>query len=159
MLKKLSLLAVCVVLMGLSGCLSSLTGGGKTFTADKVQEQIVRGKTTSAEVRDMYGEPVKITPFKGGEEWYYSEEPTREEKDDYRLANAAGGIAADYGANKAGSEVQKKHGAVAGTATRSASGAAGHAAVDAAVPADGPKAKTLIITFNKQGVVRSYRLK
>ena len=112
MLKKLPLLAVCVVLMGLSGCLSSLTGGGKTL-----------------------------------------------EKDDYRLANAAGGLAADYGANKAGSEVQKKHGAVAGTATKTASGAAGHAAVDATVPAEGPKAKTLVITFNKQGVVRSYRLK
>lgn len=159
MLKKLSLLLLCAVMVCFSaGCVSSLMGGSK-LTEENAQKQLVRGQTTKQQVRDFFGEPTKVMTFKGGEEWSYIEAPDDEESAKSAQYNRLGHTAVDIGSEQAGNQVTMKHGFVAGQATKAGSGAVGHTAVDTAAPADGPATRALIVTFDKQGVVKDYRVR
>jgi len=66
------LLSVCL----LSACLGGCTSSGNERIADAsqqtVSEQLVKGKTTQAQVRQLYGDPIKISfTDSGNETWEY----------------------------------------------------------------------------------------
>lgn len=62
---------VSLVILSLSGCATSSYSVGKNFSSENVS-QIVKGKTTSAEVITFFGEPNSKTVISAtGEKWIY----------------------------------------------------------------------------------------
>jgi outer membrane protein assembly factor BamE (lipoprotein component of BamABCDE complex) len=60
------------ILLGVAGCISSGNESIADATGATVASQLIKGKTTQAEVRRLYGDPIK-TAFtsNGNETWEY----------------------------------------------------------------------------------------
>lgn len=154
----LTVLPVFVMALMLSGCIASITGTNK-FSSEKVNENLVPGVTTKEQVREIYGEPLKIATSNQGDTWTYVDEPTENERTTGSVVGAVAPTLVDAGSEKAGSEVTKSHGAVLGTATRAGTDTAGDAATDAVVEHTNRETTTLTITFDKKGLVSTYHIK
>lgn len=157
---RLPLVAAFALAFSLTGCISGLTGGPVDYyTHDNVAKQVVKGQTTKEQVRSIYGEPQTIKPQRGGEEmWTYRAEVNHEANEAARNDKDVAHSGVDTGSQLAGSAVGVKHGYAAGKATEVGTGAAGSAAVEAAGPEIRTVPRRLQIIFDKNGVVKSYRL-
>ncbi len=68
-MKRLLLVGIAVVF--LAGC----AGVGNKIIADETEatvgQKIVEGKTSKADITNMYGQPKRISPTRTGENWIY----------------------------------------------------------------------------------------
>lgn len=147
--------ALSVLLFGLVGCFSSLTTSS-SLSNDKLQANLVAGKTTQAEVKQLYGQPTRITNSKSGATWTYVFEPA---------ANGTASVVGSTAANAAIAHgtvaaMSAAHGAGAGAAGIVGTSIASSQAtglVSSAMSANN-KTKTLTINFDKAGIVKNYNL-
>ena len=71
-MKFLSSILFVFALLSMSGCATSTYSVGRDFPTEQVNN-IVKGKTTSAELKQMFGEPFSKTVISGTEEkWLYT---------------------------------------------------------------------------------------
>ncbi len=71
-MKYLSSTLFVLVVLNLSACATSTYSVGRDFPTEQVNK-IVKGKTTSAELKQMFGEPFSKTVISGTEEkWLYT---------------------------------------------------------------------------------------
>lgn len=62
-----------VLILSLAGCMSRGSEQISNETMATVSAKVVKGQTTQAQIRQMYGEPTMVTPSPdGGEAWNYS---------------------------------------------------------------------------------------
>jgi outer membrane protein assembly factor BamE (lipoprotein component of BamABCDE complex) len=71
--RRLAFVCVCAIYaLNISAC---MTVGDKTIAnidAKQVKDQVVDGKTTTAEIRVLFGDTQAKSANDGGEMWYYS---------------------------------------------------------------------------------------
>ena len=72
MLKAIILLGSLLITAGLAACASNGNESLENESESSVQNKIVEGQTTKAEVHAMFGEPMNTTMLSGGQEsWRY----------------------------------------------------------------------------------------
>ena len=69
--KSLTLIAMMAAVMGLTGCAYGSGQLGKTDSAT-IEQKLVKGKTTKAEVETLLGDPTSKTKKNGKETWVYA---------------------------------------------------------------------------------------
>lgn len=69
--KSLTMIAMMAAVVGLTGCAYGSGQLGKTDTAT-IEQKLVKGKTTKAEVKSLLGEPTSTTRKNGKETWVYA---------------------------------------------------------------------------------------
>lgn len=69
--KSLTLIAMMAAVMGLTGCAYGSGQLGKTDSAT-IEQKLVKGKTTKAEVETLLGDPTSKTKKNGKEIWVYA---------------------------------------------------------------------------------------
>lgn len=70
--KAIILLGSFLITIGLAACASNGNESLRDESESSVQNKMVEGRTTKAEVRAMYGDPLKTTSHDGGmESWTY----------------------------------------------------------------------------------------
>lgn len=71
-MKSFTLLAAAILTAALGGCASSGNTSIADATGSTVASQVVKGKTSQADVRRMYGDPLKTSFTSNGKEsWEY----------------------------------------------------------------------------------------
>lgn len=156
MLRPLILCGVLIVgMISMAGCLSNFTSSS-SLSDDKLQANLIVGKTTQAEVKQLYGQPTKVKNSKSGTTWTYIFDPSSMNS----TASAVGGTAANAAiahGTVAAMSAGHKAGGAAGILGASIASSQASSAVGSAMKAD-TSAKTLTIDFDKAGVVKHYTL-
>lgn len=147
----LSMLMLCM-----AGCFSSLTSSS-SLSNDKLQANLIVGKTTQDEVKKLYGQPTSVKNGKSGATWIYIFEPSELD----RRAKAVGATAANT-AIAHGTAGAMAAGASAGAGSlgilgASIAGTQASSMMSSAMMGNS-ETKTLTISFDKAGVVKSYSM-
>lgn len=146
-----------VVMLVLTGCLSSMTMGG-AFSPDKVPADLIPGQTTKEEVRKMYGEPTSSSQHRGEETWVYVHKPSKVGNTLAEIAQTTRMTALGQATAHAGIAGGEAGGLIGGAVASSATNSVGRAATDAVTPDVEYGTKTLTVFFTKQGIVRDFSL-
>ena len=64
--------ALCLGAFALSGCLASPAYQLKDVTYADVQKNIIKGRTTKAQVQERFGKPTSVNFYNGNETWTYN---------------------------------------------------------------------------------------
>lgn len=144
-----------LLLLGLGGCLPGFTSSS-SLTQENLQTKLIAGKTTQSEVRQLYGEPSSIKNTKSGQTWVYAFEPAKLDGAASAAASTATNLALAHGTANAMLAGGKAGGATGAALAGAGTQLAGNQ-LKGALTNNG-SSKTLIVNFNKSGILTSYKL-
>lgn len=157
-LLNLSLLALC--LMPLTGCLSQLMPNNhSSLTYEEAKAALVAGKTTKEEVRAKFGKPDTISIINGAETWTYKWRPAQVPETLSNVGRSMSSALTSQAMVGISQPIAAKGGVAAGVGSAVLVQDGSSALTNAVLPqGDGDTSKTLIVSFDRKGLVRSFNL-
>lgn len=158
LLLKMLLLTLCLV--PLTGCLSQLMPNShSSLTYEEAKAALVAGKTTKEEVRAKFGKPDTISTLNGVETWTYKWSPTQMPEALTNAGRSMGNILTSQAMVGVSQPIAAKGGVAAGVGSAVLVQDGSSALTNAVLPQEnGETNKTLIVSFDRKGLVRSFNL-
>lgn len=155
-LLNLLLLALCLV--PLTGCLSQLMPNNhSSLTYEEAKAALVAGRTTKEEVRAKFGKPDTISTINGAETWTYKWSSAQVPEALTTVGRSMGNVLTSQAMVGISQPIAAKGGVAAGVGSAVLVQDGSAALTDAVLPQENGD-KTLIVSFDRKGLVRSFDL-